>query len=191
MSFNFVQPFGFICRFPPLASPQLLALMLFQCPNFSCTPVPLSNFLHAFGFNISASPGSQQLLAPIWFQYLTSPHGPLIKLPKLPAFIGFQYLCSPGSSAPLPVTHSVSHLLPILPSSSHFYSSHLFRPFSCAGAQLDVNLCGRAPLGGIHLVSISKLPPVVPLSNFLHLVSRLPLWPLNNILHAFQLGFNL
>ena len=59
--------------FPPLASPQLLAFMLFQYPNFSCTPVPLSNFLHAFGFNISASPISQQLLALIWFQYLTSP----------------------------------------------------------------------------------------------------------------------
>jgi hypothetical protein len=42
--------------FPPLASPQLLALMLFQCPNFSCTPVPLSNFLHAFGFNILGFP---------------------------------------------------------------------------------------------------------------------------------------
>ena len=59
--------------FPPLASPQLLAFMLFQYPNFSCAPVPLSNFLHAFGYNISASPVSQQLLALIWFQYLTSP----------------------------------------------------------------------------------------------------------------------
>ena len=59
--------------FPALASPQLLAFMLLQFPNFSCTPVPLSNFLHAFGFNISASSVSQQLLALIWFQYLTSP----------------------------------------------------------------------------------------------------------------------
>ena len=66
--------------FPPLASPQLLAFMLFQYPNFSCAPVPLSNFLHAFGFNISASPVSQQLLALIWFQYLIFPPVPLIKL---------------------------------------------------------------------------------------------------------------
>ena len=54
-------------------------------------------------------------------------------------------------SAPLRVTHWVSHRLPILSSFSQFYFSHL-----CA------------PLGGIHLVSISKLPPLVPLSNFLH-----------------------
>ena len=43
--------------------------MLFQYANFSCTPVPLSNFLHAFGFNISASPASQQLLALIWSNF--------------------------------------------------------------------------------------------------------------------------
>ena len=66
--------------FPPLASLQLLAFTLFQYPNFSCAPVPLNNFLHAFGFNISASPVSQQLLALIWFQYLIFPPVPLIKL---------------------------------------------------------------------------------------------------------------
>ena len=59
--------------FPPLASPQLLAFMLFQYTNFSCAPVPPSSFLHAFGFNTSASPVCQQLLALIWFQYLISP----------------------------------------------------------------------------------------------------------------------
>ena len=94
--------------FPPLASPQLLAFMLFQYPNFSCTPVPLSNFLHAFGFNISASPVSQQLLALIWFQYLTSTRVLLIKLPKLPAFIGFQCLYFPRS---LPTTSCVHFVL--------------------------------------------------------------------------------
>ena len=66
---NFLHPFGFICRFPPLASPQLVAFMLFQYPNFSCTPwlsatscmhlvsisrLPLSlnNFLRSSVFNI-------------------------------------------------------------------------------------------------------------------------------------------
>ena len=72
--------FHWYVGFPPLASPQLLAFMPFQYPNFSCAPVPLSNFLHAFGFNISASPVSQQLLALIWFQYLIFPPVPLIKL---------------------------------------------------------------------------------------------------------------
>ena len=73
------------------------------------------------------------------------------------------------------------------------YSSHLFRPFSYAGAQHGVNLCESAPLGGIHLVSISKNPPLVPLNNFLYSFTwsqKLPLWPLNNFLHASQLGFN-
>jgi hypothetical protein len=124
--------------FPPLASPQLLAFMLFQYPNFSCAPVPLSNFLHAFGFNISASPVSQQLLALIWFQYLTSPPVPLIKLPKLPAFIGFQYLYFPRS---LPIT-------------------------SCVHFVLISKLPPRCPTttSCIHLASIFP----VPLSNFLH-----------------------
>ena len=73
------------------------SLVLFQYLNFSCAPLPPSNFLHAFDFNISASPVSQQLLWLIWFQYLTSPPVPLIKLPELPAFIGFQYLYFPRS----------------------------------------------------------------------------------------------
>ena len=115
MPFNFLHPFGFICRFHPLASPQLLAFMLFQNPNFSCAPVPLSNFLHAFGFNTSASPVAQQLLALIWFQYLTSP------LCLSSNF--FDFLHSLGFN--LLVTHWVSHLLPILPSSSQFL---LFTP---------------------------------------------------------------
>ena len=88
---NFLHPFGFICTFPLVASPQVLAFMLFQYPNFSCTPVPLSNFLHEFGFNISASPVSQRLLALIWFQYLTitpPPHVPLSN------FIWFQHFPS-------------------------------------------------------------------------------------------------
>ena len=80
---------------------------------------PLHNFLRLCCFNIRISPaplGSQQLPACIWFQYLgfpclstTScahlflisnfPPLPLIRLPKLPAFIGFQHLYY-GSAAP-------------------------------------------------------------------------------------------
>ena len=51
---NFLRPFRFIHRLPPLASPPLLTILLFQCWNF---------------------PGRhQQLLACIWSQYLNSPH---------------------------------------------------------------------------------------------------------------------
>ena len=88
--------------FPPLASPQFFAFMLFQYPNFSCTPVPRSNFLHAFGFNISASPVSQQFFALIWFQYLTSPAVPFIKFVQFPALIGFNIYALQGVQRPSP-----------------------------------------------------------------------------------------
>ena len=112
--------------FPLLVSPQLLAFMLFQYPNFFCTPVPLSNFLHAFGFNISASSVSQQLLALIWFQYLTSPPcaSDQTSYTSCIHWVSISML-SRECSAPLLVTHWVSHLLPILPSSSQFL---LFTP---------------------------------------------------------------
>ena len=101
--------------FPPLASPQLLAFMLFQYPNFSCAPVPLSNFLHAFGFNISASPVSQQLLVSI-----SNFHPGASHQTSLNSSIHWasRSILSRDCSAHLLVTHWVSHLLPILPSSS-------------------------------------------------------------------------
>ena len=160
--------------FPPLASPQLLAFMLFQYPNFSCTPVPLSNFLHAFGFNISASPISQQLLALIWFQYLTSPLCLSSNFLNFLHSLGFNIYTLQGVQRPSPWTHWVSHLLPILSSFSQFL---LFTP-----------LC---PTWGIHLASISKLPPLVPLSNFLHSFTWSQDFPSGLFfLHAFQPGFN-
>ena len=112
--------------FPPLPSPQLLAFMLFQYPNFSCTPVPLSNFLHAFGFNISASPISQQLLALIWLQYLTSPPcaSHQTSLTSCIHWVSISMLSRERSALEL-VTHWVPHLLPILSSFSQFL---LFAP---------------------------------------------------------------
>ena len=77
-----------------------------------------------------------------WFQYLTFTPGPLIKLLQLPAFIGLQYLYPPGIAAPISPTS-----FPFCPLLLNFYSSHL-----CA------------PLGSIHLASISKLPPPLCLS---------------------------
>ena len=112
--------------FPALASPQLLAFMLFQYPNFSCAPVPLSNFLHAFGYNISASPGLS-----------TTSSAHLVLISNFPPCASHQTsltscihwasisILSTECSAHLLVTHWVSHLLSILPSSSQFL---LFTP---------------------------------------------------------------
>ena len=73
MPFNFLHPFGFICRFLPLRLSKTSCLYAVAISEFLLRPCALSNFLHAFGFNISASPVSQQLPALIWFQYLISP----------------------------------------------------------------------------------------------------------------------
>ena len=101
--------------FPPLASRQLLAFMLFQYPNFSCAPVPLSNFLHAFGFNISASPVSH-LVSISNFPPCASHETSLTSCIHWASISILSRECS----AHLLVTHWVSHLLPILPSSSQF-----------------------------------------------------------------------
>ena len=139
--------------FPPLASPQLLAFMPFQYANFSCAPVPLSNFLHAFGFNISASPVSQQLLALIWFQYLISPLCLSSNFFNFLHSLGFNIYTLQGVQRPSPCDTLG------FPPPSH---SALF--FSISTLHTSV----RAPLGSIHLASISKLPPLVPLTDFLH-----------------------
>ena len=126
--------------FPPLASPQLLAFMLFQYPIFPCTPVPLSNFLHSCGFNTSASPVSEQLLPLIWFQYLTCPP-----------------MCL--SSNFLTFLHSLGFKIYTL--------QEMQRPSPCDTLGSPPRSSWKHPHLGIHLVSISKLPPFVPLSNFL------------------------
>ena len=55
------------------ASPQLLAFMLFQYPNFPCTLVPFSNFLHAFVFNTSVSPSLDNLFPSASFNFYLPP----------------------------------------------------------------------------------------------------------------------
>ena len=114
------------------------SLVLFKYLNFSCAPVPPSNFLHAFDFNISASPVSQQLLWLIWFQYLTSP------------------LCL--SSNFLNFLHSLGF---------NIYTSPVAFPItSCVHFVLISKLPPRCPstTSCIHLASIFP----VPLNNFLH-----------------------
>ena len=144
-----------LCCFNIRTSPAPLCLSATSCmhlASISRLPLSLNNFSRSSGFNIKL---------PL--------HVPLIKLPKLPAFIGFQHLCSPGTAAPLSLWHiGFPTSFTFCPLFLNFYSSHLFRPFSYARAQPGVNMCGSAPLGGIHLVSISKLPPLAPLSNFTH-----------------------
>ena len=62
---------------------------------------------------------------------------------------------------------------PLLPSSQLVLFTPLPAFLSYAGAQLGVYLGESAPLGGIHLVSISKLPPLRLGSNFLHFLHSL------------------
>ena len=87
--------------------------------------------------------------------------------------------------ASVPPSHSA------LFSISNYYS-HLFRPFSVMQRLNLVSTWLKVPhLGGIHLVSISKIPPLCASQQFpafIHLVStRLPL---NSFLHASSCGFN-
>ena len=86
--------------------------------------------------------------------------------------------------ASVPPSHSA------LFSISNYYS-HLFRPFSVMQGLNLVSTWLKVPhLGGIHLVSISKIPPLCASQQFpafIHLVStRLPL---NSFLHASSCGF--
>ena len=65
---NFLNSLGFNTYTFPIASPQLLAFILFLF-FLNLPPVPLSNFLHSFDF-ISGSPvASPQFLAYILFRY--------------------------------------------------------------------------------------------------------------------------
>ena len=126
--------------FPPWLLHNFLCFkfILFQYPNLSCTPC-----------------ASQQLPAVICFQYLGAPCPCTTSSPHLVLTSNFPRMCLSSNflsslhslgfnisailtrkcSATLLVTHRVSPLIPILPSSSifNFYSSHLFRPFTYAG----------------------------------------------------------
>ena len=163
--------------FPPLASPQLLAFMLFQYPNFSCAPVPLSNFLHAFGFNIGF-PSLNSFLRSSGFEYLTFPPcaSHQTSLTSCIHWASISIL-SRECSAHLLVTHWVSHLLRILPSSSQFL---LFTP-----------LCPH--LGAFTWLQYLNFPPLClsPISCIHSLgLKTSPLASLNNFLHSSQLGFS-
>ena len=67
----------------------------------------------------------------------------------------------------------VQCLLPFLPSSQFLLFTPLPAFLSYAGAQLGVNLGESASLGDIHLVSMSKLPPLRLSSNFRHFLHSL------------------
>ena len=169
LSTSCIHLFSYV-RFPPLASPQLLAFMLFQYPNFSCAPVPLSNFLHAFRFNISAPPVSQQPLAITWFHYLTSPLCLSSNFFNFLHALGFNIYTLQG------VHIGFSHLLPIF--ALFFSISTLLTSVPHLGAFTRLQY-----LTSPHPCASHQFPA------FSRLVSRLHLWPLNNFLHASQLGF--
>ena len=152
MPFNFLHPFGFICRFPPVGLSTTSCLYAVSISEFSCAPVPLSNFLHAFGFNISASPVSQQLLALIWFQYLTSPLCLSSNFFNFLHSLGFNIYTLQGVQRPSPCDTLG------FPPPSH---SALF--FSISTLHTSV-----PHLGAFTWLQYLNFPPLVPLTNFLH-----------------------
>ena len=119
MPFNFLHPFGFICRFPPVGLSTTSCLYAVSISEFLLRPC-----------------ASQQLPACIWFQYLgfpclsTTSCAHLVSISNFPPCASHQTsltscihwasipILSRECSAHLLVTHWVSHLLPILPSSS-------------------------------------------------------------------------
>ena len=113
------------------------------CFNIRFSPAPLclsaTSCIHVVS-NTSASPVSEQLLPLIWFQYLTSPP-----------------MCL--SSNFLTFLHSLGFKIYTL--------QEMQRPSPCDTLGSPPRSSWKHPHLGIHLVSISKLPPFVPLSNFL------------------------
>ena len=119
MPFNFLHPFGFICRFPPVGLSTTSCLYAVSISEFLLRPC-----------------ASQQLPACIWFQYLgfpclsTTSCAHLVSISSFPPCASHQtsltscihwasiLILSRECSAHLLVTHWVSHLLPILPSFS-------------------------------------------------------------------------
>ena len=180
MPVNFLHPFGFICSFPPVGISTTSCLYAVSISELLLRPC-----------------ASQQLPACIWFQYLAFPCLSTTSCAHLVSIsnfhpgashqtsltscfhwqIGLQYLYSPGVAAPISLWNiGFPTSFPFCPLLLNFYSSHL---------------CAR--LGSIHLASISKLPPPCASHQFpafICLVSRLHPWPLDNFLHASQLGFN-
>ena len=126
MPFNFLHPFGFICRFPRVGLSTTSCLYAVSISKFLLRPC-----------------ASQQLPACIWLQYLgfpglsTTSSAHLVLISNFPPCASHQTsltscihwasisILSTECSAHLLVTHWVSHLLSILPSSSQFL---LFTP---------------------------------------------------------------
>ena len=200
--------------FPPLASLQLLAFMLFSISELLLHPS-----------------ASQQLPACIGFQYLcfpsrsTTSRAHLVSISNFPSmclssnFInflhswGFNIYALQGVQRPSPCDTlgfpPPSHFCPLL---LNFYFSHLFRPFSYAGLNL-VSTCVEVPhLGAFIWFQYLNFPPwclsaiscihslglkTSPLASWttfcMHLnlvsMSRLPPLSLNNFLRSS--GFNI
>ena len=80
MPLNFLRPFGFICKFPPLAIVGLYTISciyvvsISEFPLHPCASQQLPAFMRSQ--YLSFPPSSQQLLALILFRRLTSPLPP-------------------------------------------------------------------------------------------------------------------
>ena len=184
MPLNFLHPFSFICRFPPVGLSTTSCLYVVSISEFLLHPS-----------------ASQQLPACIWFQYLGFPCLSTTSCAHLVSISNFPSMCL--SSNFLNFLHSlgfntyalqgVQRPSPCDTSALFFSSSTLHTSFGLSVTQgLNlVSTCVKMPhLGGVHLVSISKLPPLVPLSNFLHSFTRSQDFP-SGLLTTFCMHLNL
>ena len=188
MHLNFLHPFGFICRFPRVGLSTTSCVYVVS--------VSMSEFLlHPCA--------SQQLPACIWFQHLgflclstTSFCAHLVSISNFPPMclssnfpnflhsLGFNIYALQGVQRPSPCDTSALFFL-----ISTFHTSF--------GLSVRLNLvptCVKVPhLGAFTWFQYLNFPAWYlsqQFPAFIHLVSTLPLWPLNNFLHASQLGFN-
>ena len=161
MPFNFLHPFGFICRFPPIGLSTTSCLYAVSISEFLLRPC-----------------ASQQLPACIWFQYLgfpclsTTSCAHLVSISNFPPCASHQTsltscihwasisILSRECSAHLLLTHWVSHLLPILPSFSQVL---LFTPVPHFGAftwlqYLNFPPLCLSPISCIHSLALKTSP---------------------------------
>ena len=140
MLLNFLHPFGFICRLPPVGFSTTSCVYVVSISDFPLHPC-----------------ASQQLPAFMWFQYLGFPCLWTTSSAHLVSISNFPPMCL--SSNFLTFLHSLGFKIYTL--------QEMQRPSPCDTLGSPPRSSWKHPHLGIHLVSISKLPPFVPLSNFL------------------------
>ena len=191
MPFNCLHPFGFICRFPPAGLSTTSGLYVVSISELLLHPC-----------------ASQQLPACIWFQYLGFPCLSTTSCAHLVSISNFPPMCL-GSNF-LNFLHSLGFNIYALqgvqrpspcdtlgfPTPSHsalFFSISTLHTSSLSVRQgLSLaSTCVEVPhLGAFVWIEIPKLPPLVPLSNFLHSFAWSQDFP-SGLLTTFCMHYNL